>query len=474
MLSKNIMENLELSGILSTFAETKPRLFLLKLAMTKIIKHIKIAGVQFAVNPAHKRDMPMSEEEKQRTIDFLSRLDEKKPLVSVSRERGNRFDDDAFVVRWISQKCGYVRDKEEYKSVAHAAIEASGKSYFKARVCEVVVADNGYFMVEVVLTHEPERLPMVDRWAQWNINVPAMELSENERMLQDALMMLEDMDALDADEIQQYCEIIVRHGRHALWCEARRGIEDVISRLEAVPNMHDMAEELDHLLTGMCNGRREQERRDEWWPEVQNSEEASDVVRQWRHEKGTDVREASKMELTGWLMEIEKQLSEIPTIANPETEDEILLMTRSYYAMVPECKWRRILAAMIIRRQLRAWLGLPMAGLAGVEHVMQQEELRFIGEMVNYSQTLPTYDEVRVLQTFIYRHAPSLPPKVKEVVDGMTARFGERDALLREQTDAMKEIASRPTFNEYTAVKHVENEILNVEAGGKGVEKHVG
>ena len=86
--------------------------------MCEIIKHIKIAGVQFAVNPAHKRDMPMSEEEKQRTVDFLSRLDEKKPLVSVSREKGNMFDDDAFVVRWISQKCGYVRDKEEYKSVA--------------------------------------------------------------------------------------------------------------------------------------------------------------------------------------------------------------------------------------------------------------------------------------------------------------------------------------------------------------------
>ena len=126
--------------------------------MCEIIKHIKIAGVQFAVNPAHKRDMPMSEEEKQRTVDFLSRLDEKKPLVSVSREKGNMFDDDAFVVRWISQKCGYVRDKEVYKSVAHAAIEASGKPYFKAKVVEVTVADNGYFMVEVVLKHEPERL----------------------------------------------------------------------------------------------------------------------------------------------------------------------------------------------------------------------------------------------------------------------------------------------------------------------------
>lgn len=440
--------------------------------MCEIIKHIKIAGVQFAVNSAHKRDLPMSEEEKQRTVDFLSRLDEKKPLVSVSREKGNMFDDDAFVVRWISQKCGYVRDKEEDKSVAHAAIEANGKPYFKARVVEVMVADNGYFMVEVVLTHEPERLPMVDRWAQWNINVPAMELSENERMLQDALMMLEDMDALDADEMRQYCEIIVRHGRHALWCEARRGIEDVISRLEAVPDMHDMAEELDHLLTGMCNGRREQERRDEWWPEVLNSAEASDVVREWRHDKGIDIREASKMELTRWLTEIEKQLSDIPTIANPETEDEILLMTRSYYAMVSECKWRKILAAMIIRRQLRAWLGMPMVGLSGIEQVIQQEELHFIAEIVKYSQTLPNYEEVRVLQTFIYCHVQSLPPKVKEVVDGMTARFSERDALLREQTDAMKEIASRPTIKEYNAVKHVENEIQNVEAGGKGVEKH--
>ena len=58
------------------------------------------------------------------------------------------------------------------------------------------------------------------------------------------------------------------------------------------------------------------------------------------------------------------------------------------------------------------------------------------------------------------------------MVDGMTARFSEHDALLREQTDAMKEIASRPTIKEYNAVKHVENEIQKVEAGGKGVEKH--
>ena len=131
------------------------------------------------------------------------------------------FDDDAFVVRWISQKCGYVRDKEEYKSVAHAAIEASGKPYFKAKVVEVTVADNGYFMVEVVLKHEPERLPVVDRWAQWDINVPMIALSENGLMLQDALMMLGDMDALDEDEIRQYCEVIVKHGRHALWREAK-------------------------------------------------------------------------------------------------------------------------------------------------------------------------------------------------------------------------------------------------------------
>ena len=148
-------------------------------------------------------------------------------------------------------------------------------------------------------------------------------------------------------------------------------------------------------------------------------------------------------------------------------------MTRSYYAMVPECKWLKILSAMIIRRQLRAWLGMPTVGLSGIEQVIQQEELHFIAEIVKYSQTLPNYEEVRVLQTFIYRHVQSLPPKVKEVVDGMTARFGEHDALLREQTDAMKEIASRPTIKEYNAVKHVENEIQNVEAGGKGVEKHV-
>lgn len=413
-------------------------------SMPDITKAIKIIGVQYAVNPDHKKDSPMTEEEKQHTIDFLSLLDRKRPIVSVTPEPSNLFDPDAFVVRWMSRKCGYVRNSEEYKSVAHAALGSSGGRFFKAKVCDVVVGDKGYFMVEVVLHSEPKKLPLADKWSGWDIDVPPLRYCECELMLQDSLMMLEDIGCLDADEVREYCDVIVRNGRNALWREAKQGIEALKCRLETIVGMHDVADMLERMMAGICNEHREMERRQKWWPGILESEEAADLLRQWRCDSGIEICEPSRVKLIEMLVHLEQCLLEMPAIVHPEIDNEVLLMSRAHYALVPEEKWRKILSALIIRRSLREELGLPTAGYAPVQSVMADEDRRFVERIVEYAETLTAENEVRVLQTFIYKNEPYLPPYLKQLVDGMTVRFLEQSRQVQDQTDALLKVAERP------------------------------
>ena len=145
-------------------------------------ERIKIVGVQFAVNPDHERGTEMTAQEQQHTIDFLTTMDRKHPRVSVRLEPTNENDKDAVVVRFLSKKVGYVRDSDDYKAKAHAALEASGKGYFNARVVEVLVADNGYFDVEVDIKETP-LVPILheDRWSMWNPGWPLFPMTEEMR-----------------------------------------------------------------------------------------------------------------------------------------------------------------------------------------------------------------------------------------------------------------------------------------------------
>lgn len=95
---------------------------------------IKIVGVQYAVNSNHVKGEDMTAQEQQKTIEFLTMLDRKHPYVSVKPEPTNETDEEAFVARVASRKAGYVRNREEYKSLAQAALTTSGRGYFRARV----------------------------------------------------------------------------------------------------------------------------------------------------------------------------------------------------------------------------------------------------------------------------------------------------------------------------------------------------
>lgn len=411
-----------------------------------IVKYLKVVGVQFAANPEHVRGEEMCEKEKLRTIELLTSIDKERPRMRVVSEHENGFDLDCFAVKWGRKHCGYLRYKAEVKAVAHAALVESGKEYFRAQVSDVMIAENGYFRLVVQLEHDPmECMPCEDLWSKWDMEIPPLRPNRQEMDYQDALMMLSDvLDEQDPDpeELQEYAEGIIRLGRHSLCRESKLATEQLISRLEGVDGMHAAASELDHLLSGMCNQRREIERRDMWWPSVLASEEAQEVIRTWRNQKDIYLHQASNLELTELLTEIEAGLMAIPTLASPDLDDEVLLLARAYYTGIPEAKWRKLLSALILRRWLRQNLNMPLGCKISTKGVLLQDELRFIGSMVKYAEGLPNYDEVKVLQTFIYKHIDHLPSQFKQIVDGMTDRFKATSDLLNNQTHAIHEQAT--------------------------------
>lgn len=409
---------------------------------------IKIVGVQFAANPEHKKGTPMTTEEKQRTIDFLSELDRKRPRVSIKPEPTNEYDKDAFVVRFLSKKVGYVRDSDDYKAKAHAALDASGKDYFNARVVEVLVADNGYFDVEVDVKETP-LVPILheDRWSMWNPCWPLFPMTEEMLCVEDALCMINDDDN-DDEDLREYANVLMTNARHALWRDAKEGLEGIVRMLEAREGdkMRHVARNIEHLLSGMCNDRRLCERREVWLPEMLSSPEAETAWMGWLHQKQADTRELEPIEMTLWLGEVETMLVGIPALAPCAADDDAMLISRAYYTLIPQDKLRQLLTGFVVRKRLRERLGLPSATFAPIPSVMSETENRFIATIINYARTLQAREEVEVLQKFIYRHMPYMSPVTKQQVDTMTVRFLPEEERQRLHTEAMKDaISQRPS-----------------------------
>lgn len=356
---------------------------------------IKIVGVQYAVNSNHVKGEDMTAQEQQKTIEFLTMLDRKHPYVSVKPEPTNETDEEAFVARVASRKAGYVRNREEYKSLAQAALTTSGRGYFRARVKEVIISAEGYFFVEA----ETDSTPIVpilhkDHWKEWEPPLPLFPMIEEFLCVEDATMMMIDIlrhETLTSDEeeeLQEYTETLITMGKYALWYEAKEGIENVIKAMEAKKGdkMRYMANELEHLLSGLCNEGRQKKLRKSWLPHLLD-------------------------------------------------------------------KYRQLLTAFVIRDRLRMRLGLPTNSFAPTPSLTSQKEDYLIDKIIKYSQTLVRREDVEVLQRFIYHEISYLPPEYKLRVDNMTERFLSEEAregiqinAIKEQTKALKEVAKKPTI----------------------------
>lgn len=419
-------------------------------------ERIKIVGVQFAVNPNHERGTEMTAEEQQRTFDFLTTLDRKRPLVSVRTEPTNENDKDAVVVRWLSRKCGYVRNTPEQKARAHAAMESQHGDHCKAKVVEVEVSIKGWFFVEVE-TDGRAIVPAVveNPWNDWKPGVRPMPKTEQMLMVEDAVECLNDMlcydtdGAYDDDDIKEYVNVIYTQGRHVLCSEIKHELEMCVQKMEAIEGegTRKLSRDLEHHLAGMCNEHRLIERRTEWLPELLLSTEALTAWREWLHDHSADTRELTRLEMSGWLTQTEYDLAHIPAIAPCQSDDDCSLLTRAYYTDITTDALLRLLTMIIVRRRLRERLGLPSSTLAPVEQVVREEELRVVATIIDYCDTLTKVEQVETMRNFIYAHTAYLPPEVKHQVDHLTDRFLPKDntETMRQTAEAMKEIAARPT-----------------------------
>lgn len=389
-------------------------------------------------------------------------LDRKHPYVSVKPEPTNETDEEAFVARFASRKAGYVRNREEYKSLAQAALTTSGRGYFRARVKEVIISAEGYFFVEA----ETDSTPIVpilhkDHWKEWEPILPLFPMTEEFLCVEDATMMMIDIlrhETLTSDEeeeLQEYTETLITMGKYALWYEAKEGIENVIKAMEAKKGdkMRYMANELEHLLSGLCNEGRQKKLRKSWLPHLLSTHEAERAWHDWLHLKGADCHKPDNLKMMSWLEDIETELSNIPALAPYSHDDKIAMLIRAHYTRIPLDKYRQLLTAFVIRDRLRMRLGLPTNSFAPTPSLTSQKEDYLIDKIIKYSQTLVRREDVEVLQRFIYHEISYLPPEYKLRVDNMTERFLSEEAregiqinAIKEQTKALKEVAKKPTI----------------------------
>lgn len=333
---------------------------------------------------------------------------------------------------------------------------------FRARVKEVIISAEGYFFVEA----ETDSTPIVpilhkDHWKEWEPPLPLFPMTEEFLCVEDATMMMIDIlrhETLTSDEeeeLQEYTETLITMGKYALWYEAKEGIENVIKAMEAKKGdkMRYMANELEHLLSGLCNEGRQKKLRKSWLPHLLSTHEAERAWHDWLHLKGADCHKPDNLKMMLWLEDIETELSNIPALAPYSNDDKIAMLIRAHYTRIPLDKYRQLLTAFVIRDRLRMRLGLPTNSFAPTPSLTSQKEDYLIDKIIKYSQTLVRREDVEVLQRFIYHEISYLPPEYKLRVDNMTERFLSEEAregiqinAIKEQTKALKEVAKKPTI----------------------------
>lgn len=246
----------------------------------------------------------------------------------------------------------------------------------------------------------------------------------------------------------------------SLGTEAREGqasalTKNVIKAMEAKKGdkMRYMANELEHLLSGLCNEGRQKKLRKSWLPHLLSTHEAERAWHDWLHLKGADCHKPDNLKMMSWLEDIETELSNIPALAPYSNDDKVAMLIRAHYTRIPLDKYRKLLTAFVIRDRLRMRLGLPTNSFAPTPSLTSQKEDYLIDKIIKYSQTLVRREDVEVLQRFIYHEISYLPPEYKLRVDNMTERFLSEEAregiqinAIKEQTKALKEVAKKPTI----------------------------
>ena len=191
----------------------------------------------------------------------------------------------------------------------------------------------------------------------------------------------------DFEKLKTYVNIWLKNSRHDLSREARQARSAYIERLLAAQNkeVRQLAEPLKRQRTSICGRAMLNERCQQWWPSLMETERVERLWNQWR------LRNDNKL----WygLRWIDSLLRELPGELYNDIGKMDELLSGLYYLNTPRKAFQSILALMILRELTCRELGIEMRPMAEAEY--QQDGLitdpmempTTIGRVVEFGKT---------------------------------------------------------------------------------------
>jgi hypothetical protein len=320
---------------------------------------IKILGAQYAANPDYKFGDPETPEMWARTIGMLSNLRDMKPRVVLKLEPTNPHDHLAVMARAMGNKIGYVCKPQRDK--VRTMISQSKRGMLAADISEVVVNEHGYLFVTLKCPEavdDSTQEPGFD-WSEWQTDIPLLPPMDALHAEEEAEFILEEellpyLADVDITELQTYLGIWIEGSRHDMSHEASRQRELYVKLLEESTrdDVHELARELKHQSGSMCCRHRLEERTQDWWPRLVDSDEAANMWGRWC--------EQTKGQLWSGLQLIDGLLRRLPGNLYHSIGHMEAVFSQLYYLCIPRAALTTILSLLVLRERTCRELGIEM------------------------------------------------------------------------------------------------------------------
>ena len=432
-----------MNGIFYTFAPWKTNSH--ETIMTEHV--IKILGAQYAANPDYKFGDPETPEMWERTIGMLSNLRDMRPRVVLMAEPTNTNDPLAVMARAMGNKIGYVCKDQRDK--VRTMISQSKRGMLAADISEVVIKKHGYLFVTLKCEEaacDSKQEPGFD-WSGWQTDIPLLPPMDALHAEEEAEFILEEdllpnLTDVNITELQTYLGIWMEGSRHDMSLEACRQRELYIKLLEESTRdeVRGLADELKHQSGSMCCRHRLEERTQEWWPRLVDSDEAANMWGRWcEHTKG---------ELWGGLQLIDNLLRQLPGNLYQNIGHMEAVFSQLYYLCIPRPALTTILSLLVLRERTCRELGIEMKPMAAAdyEQCMPENSKFSMKDLANSFLRFPTKIALGMfggVSTLLAWH-PEWQKSAPQIEEQILAKEREQQDRQEKMDEAVKKSLEEP------------------------------
>ncbi len=443
---------------------------------------IKILGAQYAANPDYKFGDSETPEMWARTIGMLSNLRDMRPRVVLKPEPTNRKDPLAVMARAMGNKIGYVCKDQRDK--VRSMISQSKRGMLAADISEVVVSEHGYLYVTLKCQEaacDSTQEPGFD-WSEWQTDIPLLPPMDALHAEEEAEFILEEellphLTDVDITELQTYLGIWMEGSRHDMSHEASRQRELYIKLLEESTRdeVHELAGELKHQSGSMCCRHRLEERTQEWWPRLVDSDEAANMWGRWC--------EQTKGQLRGGLRLIDDLLRQLPGNLYQNIGHMEALFSQLYYLCIPRAALTTILSLLVLREKTCRELGIEMRPMAEADYeTCLQESGRFsMKDLASSFLRFPTkialgmFGGVSTLLAWHPEWQNSAPQIEEQILAKQQEQQDRQEQKQDKMIDSMEKAVNKPITQNILNLELVNKKETNIDRNyGPNIDNHGG